>query len=122
MISDSLSSDLTHGAVQLARTCCGSYTVDPPKNEAPAPPDVSSRTTTARADDPAGKDFGNWRPGSVTKTVIGDDNGDGARDPGEGGLAGIALFADLDGNGVRFARCTRRRSPANGPVTYSRMR
>lgn len=77
-----------------------SYTVDLPKNQAPVPPDVSSRTTTARADDPTGKDFGDWRPASVTGTVIGDDDGDGARDPGEGGLAGIAVFADLDANGI----------------------
>jgi hypothetical protein len=32
--------------------------------------------------------------------VIGDDNGNGARDSGEVGLAGIAVFADLDGNGI----------------------
>jgi hypothetical protein len=54
----------------------------------------------ARADDPTGKDFGDWRPGSVTGTVISDDNGNGARDSGEPGLAGIAVFADLDGNGI----------------------
>jgi hypothetical protein len=77
-----------------------SYNVDLPKNSAPEPPPVLSRMTAARADDPTGKDFGDWRPASVTGTVIGDDNGNGARDSGEAGLAGIAVFADLDGNGI----------------------
>jgi hypothetical protein len=77
-----------------------SHTVDLPKNSAPEPPPVLSRAIAGRADDPTGKDFGNWRPASVTGTVIGDDNGNGARDSGELGLAGIAVFADLDGNGT----------------------
>ena len=76
------------------------YSVDLPKNSAPVTPDVPSRKTAARADDPTGKDFGDWRPASVTGAVIGDDNGNGARDSGELGLAGIAVFADLDGNGI----------------------
>jgi hypothetical protein len=81
----------------LPSTC--SHTVDLPKNSPPAPP-VLSRRVAARADDPTGKDFGDWRPASVTGTVISDDNGNGARDSGEPGLAGIAVFADLDGNGI----------------------
>jgi hypothetical protein len=76
-----------------------SYNVDLPKNTPPDPP-VLSRKAAARADDPTGKDFGDWRPASVTGTVVSDDNGNGARDSGEGGLAGIAVFADLDGNGI----------------------
>lgn len=75
-----------------------SHSVDLPKNPPPAPPVLSRKS--ARADDPAGKDFGDWRPASVTGTVISDDNGNGARDSGEPGLAGIAVFADLDGNGI----------------------
>lgn len=77
-----------------------SYNVELPKNSAPEPPVVLSRRTAARAVDPTGKDFGDWRPASVTGSVISDDNGNGARDSGEGTLAGIAVFADLDGNGI----------------------
>jgi hypothetical protein len=84
-----------------------SHTVDLPKNSAPEPPPVLSRKTAARAQDPTGKDFGNWRPAPVTGTVIGDGNGNGARDSGEAGLAGIAVFADLDGNGITRPRDNR---------------
>jgi hypothetical protein len=76
------------------------HNVDLPKNQAPEPPLELSRGAAGRATDPTGKDFGDWRPASVTGTVVGDDNGNGARDSGEGGLAGIAVFADLDGNGT----------------------
>jgi hypothetical protein len=75
-----------------------SQSVNLPKNSAPVTPVTSSRKMTARADDPTGNDFGNWRPASVIGTVVSDDNGDRARDSGEGGLAGIAVFAGLDGN------------------------
>jgi hypothetical protein len=68
-----------------------SKSVNLPSNSAPVTPAASSRKMTARADDPTGKDFGNWRPASVTRTVVSDDDGDGARDSGEGGLAGIAV-------------------------------
>jgi hypothetical protein len=76
------------------------YTIDLPKNSPPPPPQVASRRVAGRVDDPTGKDFGDWRPATVTGTVVGDTNGNGVRDAGENGLAGVAVFADLNGNGA----------------------
>ena len=45
-------------------------------------------------------DFGNRAHASVHGMKWDDLDRDGARDPGEPGLAGITIFVDLDGNGV----------------------
>jgi hypothetical protein len=76
------------------------YTVDLPKNSPPPPPDVLSRRISNKAADPSGKDFGDWRPASVSGTVVGDQNDNGTRDAGENGLGGILVFADLNANGI----------------------
>jgi uncharacterized repeat protein (TIGR01451 family) len=72
-----------------------SYEVDLPKN---APPVVPS-AVSARAADPV-RDFGDWRPASVSGGVYNDANGNGVRDDGEGPLAGVTVFADLNGDGT----------------------
>jgi hypothetical protein len=76
------------------------YTVDLPKNSPPPPEDVLSRRVSNKATDPSGKDFGDWRPASVSGTVVGDQNDNGTRDAGEKGLSGILVFADLNANGI----------------------
>lgn len=47
-------------------------------------------------------DFGNQRiePASIHGTKWVDTNGDGVRDPGEPGLAGVTIYMDLNDNGV----------------------
>ncbi|HZX53117.1 MAG TPA: carboxypeptidase regulatory-like domain-containing protein [Ilumatobacteraceae bacterium] len=81
------------------------YTVDLPKNNPPAPPDVPSRRIANKASDPAGKDFGDWRPASVTGTV---SNTKGAA------LPGIQVYADLNGNGTADAGEPSTQTDANG--------
>jgi hypothetical protein len=73
------------------------YTVDLPANQ---PPDRYSRPLNARAVDPSGRDFGDWRPATVSGTVVGDLNANGSRDSGEVGKAGVLVYADLDANGI----------------------
>jgi hypothetical protein len=71
------------------------YVVDLPKNNPP----VQSRLAH-RAADPAGRDFGNWKPAAVSGGVFDDVNGDGIQDEGEGPLAGYTVYADLNGDGA----------------------
>ena len=73
------------------------YTVDLPANQ---PPERNTRPLHARAVDPSGRDFGDWRPATVRGTVVGDANANGNRDAGEVGKAGVLVYADLDGNGI----------------------
>ena len=49
-----------------------------------------------------GADFGNWRPrqGQIKGTKWNDRNADGVRGPGEEGLAGWRIFADLNADGA----------------------
>ncbi len=74
------------------------YTVNLPHNSPPAPPS-RAKASAHKAADPTGKDFGDWRPATISGTVVDDANGNGARDSGEGGLAGVTVYADLNGNG-----------------------
>jgi hypothetical protein len=50
--------------------------------------------------DATDRDFGAWRPGSVSGTVYGDVDEDGLRGGGESGLGGWTVYLDYDGNGV----------------------
>jgi hypothetical protein len=75
-----------------------SYTVNLPKNDPPEEPEVPSRRFN-KAADPAGLDFGDWRPSSVAGTVVDDKNSNGTREAGENGLANVLAYADLNGNG-----------------------
>lgn len=75
------------------------YTVTLPKNTPPQQEQPPLTRRFAKAADPTGKDFGDWRPASVSGTVVNDSNGNGVRDAGEGGLGGITVYADLNGNG-----------------------
>lgn len=43
-------------------------------------------------------DFGNWTEASKAGTKYEDDNADGTRDAGEDGVAGVTIYADLNGN------------------------
>ena len=46
-------------------------------------------------------DFGNKpKPGEVHGTKWRDDNGNGARDPGEPGVAGVIIYVDLNRSGT----------------------
>ncbi len=49
------------------------------------------------------RDFGAWRPGTITGTVWHDLDEDATRDPGEPGIGGWTVYADYDGNGVQDA-------------------
>jgi hypothetical protein len=73
------------------------YTVDLPAN---LPPERHTRPLHARAVDPSGLDFGDWRPASVSGTVVEDLNANGSRDAGELGKAGVLVFADLNANDI----------------------
>jgi 5-hydroxyisourate hydrolase-like protein (transthyretin family) len=55
-------------------------------------------------------DFGNWRGGAVTGVKWEDLNHNHARDPGEAGLGGVQIYADLDDN----AKCD-----AGEPATFT---
>jgi hypothetical protein len=90
------------------------YTVDLAKNSPPPPPDVNTRAV-----DPTGKDFGNWRPASVSGTVVNDANGNGVRDLGEAGVGGIQVYADLNGNGALDAGEPSTTSAADGSYTVA---
>ncbi|HEX8119737.1 MAG TPA: SdrD B-like domain-containing protein [Solirubrobacteraceae bacterium] len=46
-----------------------------------------------------GNDFGNLGPSTASGTAYDDADGDGTRDLGDAGLAGVAMFADLDDDG-----------------------
>ena len=48
-------------------------------------------------------DFGYTGPGSIGDRVWNDRNGDGVQDAGEGGLAGVIVFIDIDDDGSRDA-------------------
>jgi Ca2+-binding RTX toxin-like protein/subtilisin-like proprotein convertase family protein len=54
---------------------------------------------TVATGDTATRSFGNFQPGRVRGTKFEDLNGDGQRDAGEGGLAGVTIYADLNNNG-----------------------
>jgi hypothetical protein len=86
------------GATCAFPTGCA-YTIDLTKTSR-AFSGLAARPFAARAADPTGKDFGNWRPATVSGTVVDDPNVNGVRDAGESGLAGIQVYADLDGNGT----------------------
>ena len=47
-----------------------------------------------------GKFFGNYLPAIVTGLVFNDADGDGVKDAGEAGLAGVTMFVDENNNGA----------------------
>ncbi|HEX8582594.1 MAG TPA: SdrD B-like domain-containing protein, partial [Acidimicrobiales bacterium] len=72
--------------------------------------------------DATGRDFGAWRPGSVSGTVYGDVDEDGARGGGESGLGGWTAYLDYDGNGVRDAGEPGAVTAADGSYTIAGVR
>jgi hypothetical protein len=58
-------------------------------------------------------------PGSITGTVYFDDNANGIRDPGEGGLSGRTVYLDLDGNGALDAGEPTAITDASGNYTFT---
>jgi hypothetical protein len=94
------------------------YTVDLPQNAPKTPPeDLRARPAAHLAANPSGKDFGDWRPASVSGTVVGDQNANGSRDAGESGLAGQTVYADLNGNGAPDAGEPTATTAADGTYT-----
>ena len=63
-------------------------------------------------------DFGNQPvPGAILGTKWQDDNGNGARDPNEPGLAGVTIYVDLNGNGILDADEPTAETTADNPAT-----
>ncbi|HEX8053828.1 MAG TPA: SdrD B-like domain-containing protein, partial [Thermoleophilaceae bacterium] len=72
--------------------------------------------------DATGRDFGAWRPGSVSGTVWNDLDEGGTRGGGEPGLGGWTVFVDLDGNGVLDAGEPTAATAADGSYTIAGVR
>lgn len=70
----------------------------------------------------AGNDFGNAFLARVSGTKFGDLDGDGARDPGEGGVGGVRFFADTDGDGALDAGEPSALSAGDGTWTIAGIR
>ena len=67
----------------------------------------------------AGGNFGNFQLGQINGTKFQDTNGDGVRQAGEPGLAGITLFLDANANGVYDAGEPTTLSDANGNYLFT---
>ncbi|MDB5318651.1 MAG: Cna B-type [Phycisphaerales bacterium] len=85
----------------------------------PAPIIVPART------DAPGGDFGNRQVTLTTGQIVGvkftDTNGDGIRQAGEPGLAGITLFLDADGNGTLDAGESSTLTDASGGYVFANL-
>ena len=65
--------------------------------------------------------FGNFQLASISGTKFNDLNGNGVRDPGEPGLAGITVFLDTNGNGVLDPGEVSTTTDANGNYTFTNL-
>jgi hypothetical protein len=111
--------DVPSGVTCSFPTGCA-YTVTLPQNSPPPPPpDFAARAYSALAANPTGKDFGDWRPASVSGTVVGDTNSNGVRDAGESGLGGVTVYADLNNNGAPDSGEPSTTSAADGSYTIA---
>jgi len=60
-----------------------------------------------------------YAPATIAGSIFDDANHNGARDPGEGGLAGITVFLDLNGDGRLDAADPTTRTDAGGTYTFT---
>ena len=68
-----------------------------------------------------GVNFGNFQLVSISGLKFNDLNGNGVRDPGEPGLAGITVFLDTNGNGVLDPGEVSTTTDANGNFTFTNL-
>ena len=97
----------------------GSYTVEevvPAGHTATTPSQAVTVTANANV---FGVNFGEFVGSSISGTVFNDVNVNGRRDGGEGGLAGVRVFLDLDGSGVPDAVNPSTITDASGDFTFS---
>ena len=67
----------------------------------------------------AGKDFGQFKLGTISGTVFTDTNGDGAREAGEAGVGGATVFIDARGTGTLDAADPQATTDASGAYSFS---
>ena len=66
----------------------------------------------------AGKDFGQFKLGTISGTVFSDLNGDGARQAGEAGVSGATVFIDARGTGTLDAADPQATTDASGAYSF----
>jgi uncharacterized surface anchored protein len=65
--------------------------------------------------------FGNFQLVSISGTKFNDLNGNGVRDPGDPGLAGVTVFLDTNGNGTLDPGERFTTTDANGNYTFTNL-
>jgi hypothetical protein len=81
----------------------------------PNPADI----TLGSGQDVTGVNFGDFRLISISGSKFNDLNGNGVRDPGEPGLAGITVFLDTNNNGILDPGERFTTTDANGNFTFA---
>jgi protocatechuate 3,4-dioxygenase beta subunit len=75
--------------------------------------------TLAAGQASVGNSFGNTTTGAITGTKFEDNNADGVRDNGEGGLSGVTIYADVNDNDARDAGEPSTTTAGNGSYTLN---